>query len=267
VRQLVFAPDGKFLICAMDADWKKYDETSSRRAAEIHIWDAATRQPACKPIELWGEVPQLAFTSDGTLQTLDMTTSSHGLATSWDVRTGQPIGSPQKCKRPIREWSYSPDGRHVMAGNGEDNTGFLYRVDVSSLDAPLHFAVGTIQPSGGVSTSMFSPDSSLVVTAGGTAWVWDVATLKPIGPSFGQANAVAFSPDGKWILTGSSDGNARLWRVPTVVEGDIERITLWVQVNTGAELVQTSRRILRADDWQKKQQRLEELGGPPDMSR
>jgi WD40 repeat protein len=122
---------------------------------------------------------------------------------------------------------------------------------------------GVVQPPGGVTVSAFSPDSSLVVTVGGSAWLWDVATLKPVGPSFGQANAVAFSPDGQTILTGSDDGKVRLWRVPPVVEGDAERIKLWVEVLTGTELVGQARRVLKADERLRRQQRLDQRGGPP----
>jgi WD40 repeat protein len=259
VRQLAFSPDGKLLAAAMDADWKPVGPNGERKhAAEIHLWDVATRQPAGKPLELWGEVPFIAFDTGGTL-----TAESDGTVTRWDPSTDKVIGTMQKGQPRYREESWSPDGRFVMRGNGEDNSGFLYNAAVSNLDGDLHFAVGTIQPAGGVTVSDFSPDSSLVVTAGGSAWLWDVATLKPVGPPLGQANAVAISPDGRWMLTGSNDRHARLWRVPAVVQGDVERIALAVQVLTRSELVQQARRVLRADEWKKRRQRLEQLGGSP----
>ena len=83
----------------------------------------------------------------------------------------------------------------------------------------------------------FSPDGKTVLTGSfdGMARLWDVATGLPIGqPLVHQGGAdvmdygpdgtwahtkgvraVAFSPDGKTVLTGSSDKTARLWDVAT----------------------------------------------------
>ena len=49
-----------------------------------------------------------------------------------------------------------------------------------------------------------------------TARIWDLATGQEIRRFAGhtdQINGVAFSPDGKLVLTGSSDNTARLWHV------------------------------------------------------
>jgi hypothetical protein len=47
---------------------------------------------------------------------------------------------------------------------------------------------------------------------------------------------VAISPDGRRALTASMEGTARLWDLPSALEGDTERIKLWVQVTSGLEL-------------------------------
>ena len=91
---------------------------------------------------------------------------------------------------------------------------------------------------------------------------------KLIGPRLQHQNtvvAVTFSPDGTTVLTGSYDKTARLWwAVPPLVPGTPERVSLWVQVLTGQELDEYSAvRVLDADTWQERRQRLEELGGPP----
>jgi WD40 repeat protein len=260
VQQLLFSADGKVLVAVMDADWKEYSANERRRAAEIHLWNVETRQPARTPLELWGEVPHVVFGTDGMLVVTDV----DGTITDWDVATGKPVGGPRKGKRPMREESRSPDGQYVFRGNGVDNLGFLYRRDKSNLDGDVQFAIGTIQPPGGITVSAFSPDGSLLLTAGGAAILWDVATLKPIGRSFGQASAVAFNPDGKTLLTAGADGVARLWKVPIPPDGDVERLTLWVQVQTSSHLVQQARYVLQADEWEKRRQRLEALGGPPE---
>ena len=47
---------------------------------------------------------------------------------------------------------------------------------------------------------------------------------------------MAFSPDGKTVLTGTLDGMAQSWTVPTPLAADTDRIMLWAKVVTGMEL-------------------------------
>ncbi len=75
--------------------------------------------------------------------------------------------------------------------------------------------------------------------------------------------AVAFSPDGKTVLTGSFDWTARLWPAPTPLPGDPERILLWAQVITGMEAEHGALRVLDARTWEECRRRLDKLGGPP----
>ena len=57
---------------------------------------------------------------------------------------------------------------------------------------------------------------------------------------------------------------ARLRPVPQPLQGDPERIEVWVQVITGMELdAGGAVRVLDAEEWHPRKQRLEELGGPP----
>jgi WD40 repeat protein len=82
----------------------------------------------------------------------------------------------------------------------------------------------------------------------------------------GRVRAVAFSPDGKRIITGCGDNTARLWELPEPAEGDVERIRLWVQVLTGMELGSDEViRILDARAWRERQQRLAGLDGAPNL--
>ena len=75
---------------------------------------------------------------------------------------------------------------------------------------------------------------------------------------------MAYSPDGKTLLTGSRDKTARLWTPPAPVEGEVERMVLWTQVLTGLELdADGVARVLDAATWQERRRPLDERGGPP----
>lgn len=71
----------------------------------------------------------------------------------------------------------------------------------------------------------FSYDEHRVTTVGSSTRVWDVATGKPISEPMAQVNSVEFSPDGRWVVTGSGStisdyddgGDARIWDAATGV--------------------------------------------------
>jgi WD40 repeat protein len=64
----------------------------------------------------------------------------------------------------------------------------------------------------------FSADGTklLIGTTGQLAWLLDSVTGKPLIPPLphpGRVTAVAFSPDGRWALTGCSDRKIRAWEL------------------------------------------------------
>ena len=117
----------------------------------------------------------------------------------------------------------------------------------------------------------FSPDGRTFLTgiADGVVRLWQTATGKAIGPLLrldGRVSvmAVAFSPDGKTLRM--SDGReVRSLAAPVPVEGEVDRIRLWIQVMTGAErdAGRSDPDAGRPPTWQERRRRLDESAGPP----
>jgi WD40 repeat protein len=118
--------------------------------------------------------------------------------------------------------AFSPDGKPMATASVPRTAAVWDAATGKAIGAPLgHEAT--------VWAVAFSPSGKLLLTGGddGTARVWEAATGKPVSPPLlhsvllppnsrrGPVHAVAFSPDGTKVLTGSDDGTARLWNVAT----------------------------------------------------
>src|SRR5262249_26959829 len=130
----------------------------------------------------------------------------------WDAGTGRRLGRPWEHPSEVRALAFSPDGRTALSGDaGGEGRG----CGVASGKALPRFAQG-----GGGCAGAFRPRGQ-PARAGGlddTARLWDLAsgeeTLR-LRPRPSEAvKAVAFSPDGQTVLTGSWP-DARLWDAAT----------------------------------------------------
>ena len=104
---------------------------------------------------------------------------------------------------------FSSDGRRVLTASADGT------VIVS--DATSGRRERTLRVGSPVTRAVFSPDDSLIGVETEDHWagVWDSQGRRFRVPASSELPSLAFSPDGRRILTALEDGNATLWNVRT----------------------------------------------------
>ena len=157
-------------------------------------------------------VSRVAFSPDGKVIA---TAGLDGTARLWDVETGRRLHVLRSPSRlPLTDVVFSPDGRLLLTTRlGIKNNVETWDAKTGKLEREM---VGVF---GSVSTGAFSPDGRWIVTAGPISGaLWKTGADHPYVYLRGGAaklqvlTAVAFSPDGKLVLSASEDGTVGLYR-------------------------------------------------------
>jgi WD40 repeat protein/tRNA A-37 threonylcarbamoyl transferase component Bud32 len=208
VWAVAFSPDGRTLA---SASW------------EVKLWDLETMTDRATLDGHTHQVRAVAFAADG--KTL-ATASFDRTIKLWDLASRQVQATLQGHKHWVWALAFSAD-RTTLASASEDGTVKLWslpsRKELATLQGHMAGvrAVAFLPAHPTISSKGAEKESGVrgeTLATAGEDWtirLWDVATRKERSVSLrghdAGVNSVAFSPNGRILVSGSSDGTVRFW--------------------------------------------------------
>ena len=198
-----FSTDGRFIETeggAYDALVGKIGGGGGAILGPAFLWDLSTGQQLRRVSGGLLNMTCAAYSPDGRF----VLTGSWEIAQLWDAATGEEIQRFGRHSNWVRDVAFSRDGRLVLTGSS-DGTARLW--DAITGEELQRFT----GHSDVVETVALSPDGGLVATGSydRTVRVWDANNGKELHRLEGLP-PVAFSPDGRLLITNSASG-AVLW--------------------------------------------------------
>src|SRR5262249_30254173 len=132
----------------------------------------------------------------------------------WDVRTGQEALTLRGHLAAVASLAFSPDGHQLVSAAFDRNIRVWDAQPLKAEPDELDRGCRTLRGHGGLVTSVaFSPkDGGVLASAGadGRVQLWNPWTGKPLralDSQTGFVQALAFSPDGRLLVTAGGDKN------------------------------------------------------------
>jgi tricorn protease-like protein/mono/diheme cytochrome c family protein len=217
VRSIAFSPDGKMIAAAGGAP---------QTEGEIRIWDVQSHQPVRTLQGHKDCIYSVAWSPDGKL----IASGSYDrMVKLWDAASGKEVRNLQDHIDAVFAVAFSPDGKR-LASASQDRTVKIWDVATGKRLYTLSDA------SDGLTSVAFSPAGDRLAAAGydKTIYMWrlgdeDGRLSQSLIADEDSMLALVWSPDGKMIVTASSDGSIRFRDTKLDLAGVIERQPDWVQ--------------------------------------
>jgi WD40 repeat protein/transcriptional regulator with XRE-family HTH domain len=198
VSSATVSPDGKYLLTG-----------SNEGLARLWSVKARPELPSFATNLGFGAV---AFSPDAKFI---LTGDFNGVASLWDFESGQKVREFIADTDIINYGvAFSPDGKYVLTGNWDGTV----RLSDAYTGKEIRLFAGH---NSRVNSVAISQDGKYIAAATyrDGAWLWDAGTGQEIRhfDSVAVLYRVAFSPDGKYLVTagGKGDGSAHLWDIST----------------------------------------------------
>jgi WD40 repeat protein len=236
LRRFGGKPGAQLLTAALSADGTLLAIADSSRGGTIQIREPTTGRLVREITDL--ELPltwlKVCFSPDG--KKLAGISATGPRIVLWDVSTGAALLKWTGAEKRIWDVVFTPDGKSLISGGDENvircwdtSTGKLQRQIGGELDEVGRLA---ISPDGRYLASISQrPDGPKFGFWKGDAFVrlWETTTGKllhhlavPAGSTHLDTivtlNALTFTPDSKYLLTGDPDRTVRIWDLATATE-------------------------------------------------
>ncbi|MFU8771799.1 MAG: BMP family ABC transporter substrate-binding protein [Anaerolineales bacterium] len=204
---VIFSPDSAFLV-------------TSSFSRIVQVWDASDGKQVMTLVGHQGVVYSTSFSPSGTQI---VTGSSDDTIRIWDfapareisvIASPQGTGSPDGSRRAV----YSPDGRWLAAGHGDQGSLGIWDANNGEVVRML----APVSPSGPVTAVIFHPGGQLLAAGdvSGEIWLWDLTNgkvLKQWKGHEGSVVALHFDRAGDCLISTGTDGTIKQWNT---VSGD-----------------------------------------------
>jgi WD40 repeat protein/serine/threonine protein kinase len=197
VIRVAYSPDGRQVVGSCEVN-------------KVKVWDAASGKETLALKGHAAAVICVAFSPDGKRI---VSGSQDNTVKVWDATKSQAILTLGEHANPVTFVAFSPDGKRIVAGmvdaiSGVDNSVRVW--DGARGNELLRFEK--------VARMAYSPDGTRMAGVCGNLGIWDAKSggqLLSIAGQSARSAVVAFSPDGRRIVSGHSDqdgtGSVKVW--------------------------------------------------------
>ncbi|KAH7920541.1 WD40 repeat-like protein [Leucogyrophana mollusca] len=213
IDRLAYSPDGRWIAAApMDIE------------TVVRLWDVDTGGPSREPLRCESSGICVAFSPDGSRIAAGLWDGSFEV---FDIATGKVVVGPIKAHTQfVSSLVYSPDGRLLVTASWDES--------IRVWDAKTGVQVG--KPILGhrdqVNCLSVTADGRRIASGGfhGAIRVWDLDTRQQVGDPFnadGRVFSVAFSPEGRYIISCGEDNAVYLWDTESLaIQGSVSIFNL-----------------------------------------
>ncbi|MEM9807698.1 MAG: WD40 repeat domain-containing protein, partial [Cyanobacteria bacterium P01_D01_bin.56] len=225
VTAIAIAPDGRRFVAAAGIG----TESDSSDADRLKLWNVDNGTEITSLCGHTGPVDSVTITPDGQYVISGAGSTlmqpSDETIRIWELETGREVGLLTGHTGPIKALAVSPDGQHLIsAGGGRHTEGFGQTfnnvVIIWNLDqrTQLHSLRGHLEQS--IDAVAVTPDGKFLISGASVIKVWNLQTGAEVAslPETEGIKGIAVTPDCRYLVTGSNNGTLKIFDFSILLE-------------------------------------------------